>query len=216
MSKTDDEKFSDKDLYQQLWDGRNFELSHFWQRAAFLASIFVVFIAAYGQIVFRMFFPDCERNPTDSQHFFAWGLTFLCLIFSMLWIMMFKGSKLWYERYEYSINEIFWEQKLFGNITNEKPYHGKLKSPPQDKISYSLFSTKAGRYSVSKINIAIGIVSMFVFSLLNALHFGKFLTLRFKTLSLICCALYAIAQIVLIFSLSYIFLKKLCKSEETK
>lgn len=217
MSCSDDSDFSNKDLYQQLWDGRNFELSHFWQRSAFLASVFIVFIAAYGQVAFKIFFPENESSPiTSNQHFIAWGLTFLCLIFSMLWIMMFKGSKLWYERYEYSINKIFWEQKLFKNITKEKPCHGNLESPPQNQISDSLFSTKAGGYSVSKINIAIGIISMFVFSVLNALHFGKFLILGFKTLSSVCCALYAILQIVLIFSFSYIFLKKLCKSEEAE
>ena len=46
--------FSNKDLYQHLWEGRNFELSHFWHRSVFLTGIFVVLLAGYGKVIFAI------------------------------------------------------------------------------------------------------------------------------------------------------------------
>ena len=43
----DDGKFSDKDLYQHLWEGRNIELSHFWQCSIFLTGVFVVLLSIF-------------------------------------------------------------------------------------------------------------------------------------------------------------------------
>ena len=216
MSESDDKKFTNKDIYQQLWEGRNFELTHFWQRSVFLTSIFVVLLAGYGKVIFAMYFPESGKlSLSYRQHFIAWGITFLCLVFSMLWIMMSKGSKYCYERYEYSLNAIFWDLKLFNNITEEIPCHGNLKYPDYE-YSNSIFSTTAGEYSVSKVNIAIGIIGLFVFSLLNPLHFANFLKLKFDFLDSLQCALFAIAQIVVLFAFIFLFLKMFCKSGDTK
>jgi hypothetical protein len=216
----DGDKFSEKDLYQQLWEGRNFELSHFWQRSIFLATIFVILITAYGKIIFSMYFPEKEiellPESLETQHFIAWGITLLCLAFSMLWIMMSKGSKLWYERYEYSINLLFEKSFLLDNSSENLPRHGNLEYPPNEIYSDSLFSTYAGGYSVSKVNITIGIISMFVFSLLNAFHFASFLKIKFDNLDNYQCALFSIAEIVILWGFLFIFLRFLCKSGESK
>jgi hypothetical protein len=218
VSESDDKKFTNKDIYQQLWEGRNFELTHFWQRSVFLTSIFVVLLAGYGKVIFAMYFPESGKlSLSYRQHFIAWGITFLCLVFSMLWIMMSKGSKLWYERYEESLNALFEQSDLLQNSKFGLPRHGKLRYPPDNRYSDSLFSVYAGGYSVSKVNIAIGIISMFVFSVLNALHFAKFLyKSEIITLKPIDCALFGIIEIIIVFTISYLFLKYLCKSGESK
>lgn len=216
MTNSEDNNFSNKDLYQHLWEGRNFELSHFWHRSVFLTGIFVVLLAGYGKVIFAMYFPESgDADITAMHHFIAWGITLLCLVFSMLWIMMSKGSKYCYERYEYSLNAIFWDLKLFNNITEEIPCHGNLRYPDYE-YSNSIFSTSAGEYSVSKVNIAIGIIGLFVFSLLNPLHFANFLKLKFNFLDSLQCALFAIAQIVVLFAFIFLFLKMFCKSGDTK
>ena len=45
------------------------------------------------------------------------------------------------------------------NITEEIPCHGNLRYPDYE-YSNSIFSTTAGEYSVSKVNIAIGIIEI--------------------------------------------------------
>ena len=218
MCKLDDGKFSDKDLYQHLWEGRNIELSHFWQRSIFLTGIFVVLLSSYGKVVFAMYFPESGGiNSLPIQHLIAWGLSFLCLVFSILWIMMSKGSKYYYERYEESLNALFEKSSLLNNTTENMPRHGALDHPSDERYSDSLFSTNAGGYSVSKVNITIGIIGVFVFLLLNALHFAEMLKIRFENeIESFQCAMFSIAEILVVFVLLFFFLKILCKSGEAK
>ena len=213
-------KFTDKDLYQHLWVGRKFELEHFWQRSIFLATIFVVLLAGYGKIIFSMYFPEScvagEGNNLLIQHSIAWGITLLNLAFSMLWIMMAKGSKFWYERYEHSINSLLEKSLLLEDINNDYPRHGVLEYPPDDRYSDNLFSTNAGGYSVSKVNITIGIIGVFVFLLLNGLHFAVILKEKFNKIDSFQCAMFSFVEVLVVFALFYYFLKTLCKSGEAK
>ena len=213
----DDGKFSDKDLYQHLWEGRNIELSHFWQRSIFLTGVFVVLLSSYGKVVFAMYFPESGGiNSLPIQHLIAWGLSFLCLVFSILWIMMSKGSKYYYERYEESLNSLIEKSSLLNNTTENMPRHGKLDYPPDERYSDNIFSTHAGGYSVARINIAIGIIGIFVFAILNGIHFAKFLEKLNFGLSNFQYAMLGITQVILIFGSVFYFLKKICKSGEAK
>ena len=67
MSESDDKKFTNKDLYKHLWEGRNFELTHFWQRSVFLTSIFVVLLAGYGKIIFAMYRKSNRKSTEVSK-----------------------------------------------------------------------------------------------------------------------------------------------------
>jgi len=221
MGNSSKDKFTDKDLLQQLWDGRKFELEHFWQRSIFLASIFVVLIAGYGKIIFSLYFPESSVAENEDvlliQHSIAWGITLLNLIFSMLWIMMAKGSKFWYERYEHSINSLLEKSSIFDNINKDLPCHGDLEYPPDDRYSDSLFSTHAGGFSVSKVNITIGIIGIFVFLLLNGLHFAEMLKIRFEDeIESFQCAMFSIVEVIVVFALLDSILRILCKSGEAK
>ena len=105
-------------------------------------------------------------------------LTYLGIIFSMMWIMMAKGSKYWFEKYELGINKIL-ENKQFkdgdkefnpGIANADIPHHGKLPEPKDDDVCDYILSPLAGRYSGSKINITIGIVALLFWCCLNILH----------------------------------------------
>jgi hypothetical protein len=98
------------------------------------------------------------------------------LVLSILWIQMAKGSKRWYERYEKSIcliiDDPYLENRVFSfphqpANKNGIPMHGYLIDADCDD---SLFSTKAGYYSVSRVNIAIGQVALVIWRLLLILH----------------------------------------------
>lgn len=88
------------------------------------------------------------------------------VIFSILWITTAKGSKGWFERYEAML-------KCFQNEYKEKmnPANGKLLfsyldygsselAPFLDRVDSSLLTQCAGRFSVSKIPIVMGQISL--------------------------------------------------------
>ncbi|UTC62394.1 hypothetical protein E4O05_00280 [Treponema sp. OMZ 787] len=116
-------------------------------------------------------------------------ISLLGIIFSVLWIIMGKGSKAWYEIYESNLakmssNPRFWKSedeaegkseldKIFCNKTTgrySEYVFGRLKNCHGDPIDKSLFSTAAGSFSVSKVNIMIGIISFKFFILALFFH----------------------------------------------
>lgn len=164
-------KISPKDIYASLWRCRDFELSHLWQRSIFLTAFLVMCYTGYGAV----FIEICKGYESMNFMIFcvlniiAITLTLLGLVLSILWIMMGKGSKAWYEKYEIAIytierNAKYSQSLVAKDMDKDKIIHGSLPSP--DKLSDNLFNTNAGCYSVSKINIMIGQISMFVWSLL--------------------------------------------------
>ena len=114
----------------------------------------------------------------------------ICLLgitFSVLWIIMGKGSKAWYEIYESNLakmssNPKFWkdedeaESELDKIFCNKKTgryteyVFGHLYNRHGDPIDKKLFSTAGGSFSVSKVNIMIGIISLKFFILALFFH----------------------------------------------
>lgn len=43
-----------KDVRDQLWNCRDFELSHLWQRSIFLTTLLVLCLTAYGVVVMEL------------------------------------------------------------------------------------------------------------------------------------------------------------------
>lgn len=189
-------KITAKDLYKEAWDCRNFEINNLWQRSIFLGAFMLAIATGYGTLILKMVFLDTctESNDLQNQntiwisHLMAIGICYLGYIFSILWIMMTKGSKYWFERYEAAIdyfvdcydypkkkNRLFskkamkWCEKkeLHLKIGREFPRHGKL---PEKDSNKNLLSPKGGTFSVSKINCMIGIVGIIVWSCLNVIH----------------------------------------------
>ena len=209
-----DFRIEPKDVYERTWACRDFELSHLWQRSVFLAVFLLAIAGAYGTIILNMYFSD--RNVTYQQQFIASGVCWLGISFSILWVMMAKGSKYWFEKYEAGID--YFEQSDYGeNIKKVKdfPHHGNM--PPLEKYMYdeNIFSPKAGHYSVSKVNASIGIVSLIVFSFLEMFHFANFLHFRFINLTSLQYALFSIALWLFAGAVLFMILRYLCKSGET-
>ena len=187
-NKTKDDKLTVKDLYKESWKCLNFELDHLWQRSIFLAVFLLAIAAGYGTFVndhLKEFLPSPKTTKESSPlifHGISLALCLLGIVFSQLWIMMAKGSKRWYERYEASISRFYnnihcsiedihynlFTQKTIDLIKQKKiPVFGMLE---ERDINDSLLSVKGGYFSVSKVNIFIGQITGFVWIILAGVH----------------------------------------------
>ena len=179
---SNNEKFTTKDLYKELFHCRDFELQHLWQRSVFLAGFMIALFTLYGSFVgdnlnSKLNFDVNKIEQSDknivitysanvndnlsnqtTNHYFAFFIGCVGIIISQLFIMMIKGSKRWYEQFEsalwwfYNNNSDLFDEKLKNNI-NDYPHFGNLWDK---RINNSLFNTDAGHYSVSRINIVLG------------------------------------------------------------
>lgn len=166
-------KITPSDFYSLLWKCRDFELKHLWQRSIFLTAFIVLCFTGYGSLLLKMFeIHNYISNTFLLINFLAICVSFVGCIISILWIMMSKASKSWYEHYENAIFAFtnseeykdFFESGLFG--LNAEDIEG-YKEP---NFNDSIFSTKAGAYSVSKINIALGQLLLLIWFLLLLFH----------------------------------------------
>lgn len=170
-----------KDIRDSLWRCRDFELSHLWQRSIFLTTILVLCFTGYGVVTIKLF-DNVEYVVSPSAYILNNIALVLCLvniIFSSLWIMMAKGSKAWYERYEHAIDAFECDESLVnGEVLNsginKLPIGGfqyqLLKGYNATDINDCIFKCQGGAYSPSKINIAIGQISFVIWCAAFIIH----------------------------------------------
>lgn len=206
-----DEKLTRKELYNELWKGRDLELTNLWQRSIFLISFLVISFTAYCGLWIGLF----KDESSSIKELLVYNLSFIVIALfglstSCLWLMMTKGSKYWYEKYEGSISKVIedgsinspeinyddYESKRYEFINNDceemgvlfseypvyYPRHGYLSNIAMErgKVCNCLVSTKAGAYSVTKINIGIGLLTGFIWILLIIVHIVTYGLLRVK------------------------------------
>ena len=164
---------SKEKIWDKQYECRNFELSSFWQKSAFLFCFLSLCFAGYGALVSHIVNKD--TNPDSIPYIFQYmcGVSLLGIVLSILWIYLMKGSKAWYEVYEKSIYEI--ETEIFKG-KNEKYIEGEFAKKMRKNYSNSFIGTSGGAFSPSKINIVIGWILLIVwcccgiFSLYNLLY----------------------------------------------
>lgn len=168
------ELITPKDIYKSLWKCRDFELSHLWQRSIFLTTFLVICYTGYGYVITKI----CDNIPDGNVvsllvlNIISLVISIMGIILSLFWIMMGKGSKAWYEKYEKALYNIERDRRychtvVVQNMDNEALMHGSL---PYVDIKKSFFSTASGPFSVSRINIAIGQVSLILWHIIFGLH----------------------------------------------
>jgi hypothetical protein len=175
---SDNKKFTLKDAYEELWRCRDFELTHLWQRSIFLGAFLLASFAGYGQLIAQWSGQARGFSALDNVMGFVVAITGLVL--ALMWVMLAKGSKAWYERYENAIyhfvkianisqktkKELYDEgvEKIIGFAYGDNGFEAYSAS-----VSSWLWNTKGGSYSPSKINIAIGHLAVVVW--LTAISF---------------------------------------------
>ena len=144
-------------MREGFYQCRRFEATNLWRRS-FLLSIFLVFcFAVYGALASEILTAGPGAANFLALNEAACAVALLGTSFALIWIMMAKGSKAWYEVYERYIFEI--EQEEAEGLKIPERYRlGDLCRPWG--MNGNLFSKKAGRYSPSRLNITIGSVTL--------------------------------------------------------
>ncbi|MDR6460527.1 hypothetical protein J2786_003661 [Chryseobacterium vietnamense] len=156
----------------KLYKCRDLEISNLWQRSVFLSVFLILCFSAYGYIGIELLKIDFNNTKSYLKiSTFNLGAVFILsvgIIFSIIWIMMSKASKAWYEVYEDAIAKF--EKEYFTELgLPENNIMGNMGFP-QGQRNDSIFSTKGGAFSPSRINVLIGQVSLYLLILLNLLH----------------------------------------------
>lgn len=162
----DTSRVSLKEIRETFYRLRDFEISNLWQRSIFLSALIVLFFSGYGVVASEFFRDNISRNNVVILHEICCGISLCGLAFSIIWVMMAKGSKAWYEVYERRICDIESESEL---QINEHYRMGADCTP--HSVRNNLFSTSAGQYSVSRLNIRIGNLLMLIWIVILLIHF---------------------------------------------
>lgn len=175
---SDNNKVLLKEVRADFYRLRDFEIKHLWQRSVFLTAFLVLCFTGYGYSLSRMLDGVCENTceiKTLLLHEIACGISLLGITFSIIWIMMAKGSKAWYEVYERRILDI--ESDI--DLKISEGYRMCSPAIPR-QLDHKLFSTAAGKYSVSRLNIVIGIILLVTWLILWSIHYCNCLLLIYR------------------------------------
>ena len=161
------------DVYCMLWKCRDFELGTLWQRSIFLGAFLIASYTGYGAVILKLM--DATETNRLYIHFSAIALACFGIIFAALWILMTKGSKAWYEHYEAAINTfVECYPKSIKGLTHNHAAFGIAAEPAflrnLEKRDSHYFSGRAGKFSVSKIAIGIGQISLIGWILIAITH----------------------------------------------
>ena len=163
-----------RDMYFRICQCRDFEISHVWQRAIFLTAFMLGCFTAYGTVLKSI----AENHlPTSfALNFIALVISIVGVIVSLFWILMAKGSKAWYELYESTISAFVrgcpagygaTDKMLIGNKWRE---FVKVAGAEEEIRNRNYFSTSGGAFSVSRINVAIGIIGFLIWVVIASIH----------------------------------------------
>ena len=174
-----------KMILDNLYRCRDLEINNLWQKSTFLAPFLILCFTGYGFLLYELVKEDGLKyqellkyekllkyeqiTETDTSII---KINILCIVlcavsalFSILWILMFKGSKAQFELCERAIAN--YEQKEL-----KIPYGYAMGTLRHNEIEFNdcLLNTKAGKFSPSKVNIVIGQVSLVLWSLCMFFH----------------------------------------------
>ncbi|GIM53446.1 RipA family octameric membrane protein [Capnocytophaga cynodegmi] len=156
-----------KEIREKFYELRSFEISNLWQRSIFLSALLVLFFSGYGYLVSKLLEEtNFSSNKVLIINEICCGVALLAIVFSIIWIMMAKGSKAWFEVYERRILKIEEEKEL--GISDD--YKMESKCSPWS-LDSNLLTNNAGAYSVSKLNIIIGRFLMIMWLIIFLIHY---------------------------------------------
>ena len=198
-----------KMILDNLYRCRDLEFNNLWQKGVFLGPFLVLCFTGYGFLLYELVKEDGLKyqellkyekllkyeqiTETDTSII---KINILCIVlcavsalFSILWILMFKGSKAQFELCERAIAN--YEQKEL-----KIPYGYAMGTLRHNEIEFDdgLLNTKAGKFSPSKVNIVIGQVSLWIWIYCLLFHIGIY------------CGELGIAKMILIFLIIILFL----------
>jgi hypothetical protein len=200
------EKDQLKEVRETFYSCRDVEISNLWQRSIFLGTFIVLIFTGYGVVLMKMLDGNAAISvPVSVFHLVAMVLSIVGIILSILWIMMAKGSKAWQELYEHNIYAV--ENRL--NLPEEF-IMGNLKFN-KEKLVDCIFLPQGGRYSPSKINIAVGQLCLAVWIIVLCVHFVFVLCNELCSIPFSSCLIVLLAVIILLAAIVVPILLFCCK-----
>lgn len=166
------------EMYKILYGAYADEIKNLWQRSIFLGAFMVLVWSGYGALQLKAIklkivgnlAQSAQNGETNTLVYISasLGLCAVIIVLSWLWIAMAKGSKFVQEAHEAKIKQyskrykcnLFCDLNVYQKATNKRWY---------DKLSF-ICPLKSYRYSPSKINIALGWVSLLVSIVLLYIH----------------------------------------------
>lgn len=171
---SDEKTMTPKDVYDSLLERRSFEISLLWTRLTMLGTFMALTYTGYGVLLMKI----GDKMPDwNVFNLLAIGMGGLGVLFSTLWTLMAKGSKAWYELYEAAIDNFQKNSGCFTNLPNGLALLGFLDFRSRaigrfrNPVDSDLLSSNGGRFSVSKISIVIGQMSLMGWIAVVVLHF---------------------------------------------
>lgn len=165
-----------RSVYSCLWKCRDLEISMLWTRLTLLGAFMGLTYAGYGALILKGL--DGVRN-WEVFNLAAIGASAFGFLFSILWTTTAKGSKAWFERYEAMLSyfqETYKDLGLFEKVADVElilsylDYNKRCIRKRLQPVDSNLFSQNAGAYSVSKIPIVMGQVSMAAWCAIGLVH----------------------------------------------
>ncbi len=151
----------------RLYKCRDFEISTLWQRSIFLTTFLIALYTGYGALLLKAIDINYFRTLYNESIRLFLFITLIFIVISLLgclvstlWVIMAKGSKFWYEYYEHLINN----KEIDLGISTQN-IDNNIQS-----YDNSIYLLKAGRYSPSKINIIIGLISLCAWFIIYLSH----------------------------------------------
>ena len=166
-----------RSVYSCLWQCRDLEIQMLWTRLTLLGAFMGLTYAGYGALILKGL--DGVRN-WEVFNLVAIGASAFGFLFSILWTTTAKGSKAWFERYEAMLayfQKTYREHGLFESVPDEELILSYLDFDKRcirrhlQPVDSNLLSQHAGAYSVSKIPIVMGQVSMLAWGVIGLAHF---------------------------------------------
>ncbi len=170
------EPISPSMVYKCLWKCRDLELNMLWTRLTLVGTFMALTYAGYGALILK------GLDGIKRWEFFnlaAIGASMFGLLFSVLWTATAKGSKAWFERYEAMLSHFqktYKDLGLFVQVADEDQVLSYLDFNKRSilrqiqPVDSNLFTQHAGAYSVSKIPIVMGQLSIFAWGVLGIVH----------------------------------------------
>lgn len=164
------------DVYKTLWKCRDLEISMLWTRLTLLGAFMALTYAGYGALILKGL--DGIKD-WGVFNLVAVGASAFGFLFSLLWTTTAKGSKAWFERYEamlgyvqetYKANDVFETVDHGDLILSYLDYDKPCVLQRISTVDSNLLTQNAGAYSVSKIPIVMGQVSMITWGVLGIGH----------------------------------------------
>lgn len=171
------EQISSSKTYSCLWQCRDLEIQMLWTRLTLLGAFMGLTYAGYGALILKGL--DGIKN-WEVFNLAAIGASAFGFLFSILWTTTAKGSKAWFERYEAMLayfQKTYKEHGFFESVPNEELILSYLDFDKRcirrhlQPVDSNLLSQHAGAYSVSKIPIVMGQVSMLAWGVIGLAHF---------------------------------------------